>query len=134
MIALQIAEYLEDNSIGVVGSGIFAEFLPDAPDNAVVIFSTGGITESSSAVLGYDKPTVQVRVRNTSQLAAYTAASVIYSLLQGARNFTLPDGTLVTTIQALQTHPVNIGRDAKQRCEYTQNYFLEIRNPTLNRG
>lgn len=133
MFALQIAKYLEDQSIGIVASGLYAEFLPDTPDNAIAVFSTGGFNFDYSSVLSVDDPTFQIRVRNTSQLAAYNKALDIYNVLQGLTSTTLDDGTHVIGIQALQSEPANIGRDAAQRPEYTINYTAKIYRPTNHR-
>lgn len=132
MLAKKIADYLASQGIGTVGSDLFVEFLPDSPDNVVAIYSTGGFNFNYSSVLGYDNPTIQVRVRNTDQLAAYNKIAAVYDKLQGLNTVTL-DGSSIINVQALQSAPTTIGRDAKNRAEYTQNYTIMVRNKTTHR-
>lgn len=132
MLTRQIAQYLAANGIGTLDTNIFYESLPSAPNAAVAVFSTGGF--ESSVVHGYDDPTIQIRVRDTSPTGAYNRIGAIYSLLQGLNHTNLITGGIrVIQAQAIQSHPENIGKDEQGRIEYTMNYRLEIRNITANR-
>lgn len=140
MIVKTLALYLQSQGLGTTTQDMFIEYLPDAPDNAVCLYTTGGFNPPDSAVLGYDTPTLQVRTRNTSAEAAHTKAMNIYATLQGIANTTLDvngipstSGVFFVSIQALQTSPVILGRDSAQRYEYTQNYACEVRNLTEHR-
>lgn len=132
MLTRQIAQYLAANGIGTLDTNIFYESLPASPNAAVAVFSTGGF--ESANFMGYDDPTIQVRVRDTSPTGAYNRISAIYNVLQGLKHTNLVSGGIrVISVTAIQSSPENIGKDEQGRLEYTQNYRIEIRNKTNNR-
>lgn len=132
MLTKEIAQYLQANGIGTLDTDIFYEYLPPSPNAVVAIFSTGG--EIASSVLGYDSPTIQIRVRAANPTIAYNKAMSVYNLLVGLTNVTLTNnGTYIVNCEALQSAPINIGKDEQSRIEYTQNYVFDIKNDTINR-
>ena len=102
--------------------------LPDQPDSAVSVTRYGG-TESD-AHLGYDEPTVQVRVRgpNTDPRVAAARAQKVYDKLHGISDRTMPGGTWLTSCIGTQGGPIYIGPDETGRHEYTVNFRFHIRN------
>lgn len=112
--------------------GVYCEYLPASPDTCSAVFSTGGGVNPGDTVLGYDNPTFQIRCRGANQETAFAACTAVYHALQGMRNTTLGT-TYVISIQAVQTAPVNIGRDSQDRAEYTQNYTSIVRHLTTHR-
>jgi len=143
MISRALAKYLTVVQIVTYstssGGDCFLEHLPDAPDAADMILSTGGNPTPAAATWGYDEPTVQLMVRGAPNdpVTPQTRAVAIYGALQGLRGVTLdaggPDEVYLIVCESLQTAPVNIGTDLKNRYRYTLNFALHIRSLTTHR-
>lgn len=118
---------------GVTGD-CFAEVMPSAPDEAVVLAIYDGGSEPDSA-MGYDEPHVQVRVRGTRDpRVSRDRAAAIRSELHGLGPLTLPDGTELILSVCLQSAPASIGPDGSQRHEHVTNYRMEHRSITAHRS
>jgi len=124
-VALEVAEYLEDNSIGTVGVDIFVDFLPDDDNNVIAIYNTGGETPDIDIPVG--NPTFEVLVRNESTATAYSKITSIVNLLHQKYNLELiADGNYYYYI--LLTGEINLlGKDEKQRSEYSANFRTQTR-------
>ena len=68
MLIRDIAQILQTNGIGILGTDIFLGQLPASPDNVVVFYPTGGFAQDLP--LPDVKMTVQVLVRDKSCEAA----------------------------------------------------------------
>lgn len=135
MISLQIATYLQAQSLGTLGTTLFYGYLPTASGTIAVVYDTGG--DPPDARIGYDYPTFQIRTRAnagaTSVSDAYTKAVAIYNVLQSLNNVTLSDGTILIDIQAIQSAPISLDKDEMGRAEFTLNFRAHIRAPTIHR-
>jgi hypothetical protein len=131
MIVADLAAYLQLKGIGTIDADLFYEYVPPSPDEIAVITSNGG--DRTEINLPFDNATIQVRTRSTTVSGAYNKIAAIYNELQGLHSTTLPNGIYVISCQVVQSAPINIGRDAQNRLEYTQDYDLMIRNQTVNR-
>lgn len=137
MLVDGLARYLdglglvEFDELGIEGDCFIAAF-PSAPDEIVVITPTGG--PEGDFRLGYDSPTVQLRYRSTTDpRPALERAHEIHQALQSLGNVTLPDGTYVARVIALQSGPTSIGQDQNGRHEYTQNFEFHVRAASAHR-
>lgn len=129
---------LNFNGVGTVN--LYSTLLPDTDNNAlcaavmergglppVMVLTGGGFPESK-----FDQPTVQVRVR--SDMQSYTAGNTltegIFGALQGKCELTLnpPSGAYFHLISAQQS-PVYLGRDLRERHQWSQNFFVQWTNP-----
>lgn len=133
MLAAQLAQYLDDEGVGVFDEtgatgNIFIETLPDSPDEAIGIYSTGGPTPEGRHP--YDNQTLQIIVRGTQDpRTAQATAQQIYDLLHTFRDAAFVDGGVwVVGCHAMQSGPAHIGQDESRRHEYS----LNIRLRTLN--
>lgn len=143
MISRALAKYLTIAGLvtytTAAGGDCFPERLPDTPDAAVMILSTGGNPTPAAATWGYDEPTVQLMVRGAPNdaMTPQTRAVALYGELQGLRYVTLDpagdDEVFVIVCEAMQTAPVNIGTDLKNRYRYTLNFALHVRAITAHR-
>jgi len=121
------------------GGDIFLEHLPDSPDEAIMILSTGGNPLGPAATYGWDEPTVQIMVRGAPDdvETPVTRAQAIYDAMQGLRYLTLDEGgtdeVRLCVCSSSQTAPVNLGRDERNRYRFTLNFALHVRNKTANR-
>lgn len=131
LVSTEIAAYLQAQGIGTIGTTIFKERMPDTPNTAITIFSTGGILSDPKE--GYDNPTIQIMTRADDPATAYNKIASIYDVLQGLNNVTLASGTRLIHMYALQSQPINIGQDETKRTRFTQNYQLLVRNLTAHR-
>lgn len=122
-----LAEYLEDQGLGTVGTDIFTGDMNDSPDNVIVLNQTGGMPPS---VMGdYEQPGLQINIRNTSYAFAQTLALKILKKLHGIIN---------TTIEGVLYHRIDVqssqwaGTDEKNRTGWTIGLIVtkEIENPT----
>ena len=113
-----IAEHLEDQSHGTVGTNMFVGWMPDSPDICISVTQTGGSAPEPTVDLEY--PNVQIRVRHTDAATGWTLINDIYDDLHGVANQTI-EGR-VYSIQALAP-PGRLGPDAKGRWLYVCNFM-----------
>ena len=119
MLLDDIADYLESQGIGTVGVDLFKGDTPEIPDNCVTIERYAG---QSPGMLGYEKPGLQVRVRNKIRENAEIKIKSIETLLHCLCNTTL-SGTRYLSIFAQQS-PTPLGRDESNRFDLVQNYII----------
>lgn len=138
MILDGLARYLDAQHAGLTWDdtsdtgNVFVETMPQTPDTAVALFGYGGPEPDSK--LGYDTPSVQVRVRGgRDPRTSRTLAQEIYDLLHGLGITTLPDGTVLISCEAIQS-PTTLGQDGNQRHEHVVNFRCEIRNTAGHRA
>lgn len=106
----------------------------DTPDNAIAVARYGGI--ESDSLLGYDQPTVQIRVRgdNIDPSVSEQRAQAIYDALHGmSTRYLVPGGTYLVLCIGTSGGPIYIGTDLKNRFEWSTNFRMEIRNASAQR-
>jgi hypothetical protein len=124
-----IADYLSSGGMGTVGSALFKGYMPEAPDDAIAVYETGGgfpihAMNGSAGQAKVERPRVQVVVRSAEDeyAVARQRAHNIFVLLDG-----LPDrdinGTRYKWGQAVQS-PFMLGRDSQRRPLIACNYDL----------
>lgn len=144
MISRALAKHLNAKSLvsyrPAGGGDCFPEHLPDDPDEAVQVLSTGGNATPAAATWGYNEPTVQLLVRGGADdpEGPLLRAEALYSDLQGLRYVTIDPGgedeVFVVVASSLQTAPVNIGTDEKGRYRFSLNFALHVRALTAHRN
>lgn len=146
----EIAHYLQAGGIGLNFDGpgtinCFASHLVDQPDLAVAIIERGGLRPvgwltgpgfRSTAVVPpvneslLDQPVVQIFTRSgmTGYSSGYALAQNVFGVLHGTVEQVIsPGGTLFHLISALQS-PMYLGRDQKERHQWSQNYHIMWEN------
>lgn len=113
-----IAEKLEDLGRGTVGTDIFVRFMPDQPDNCIVVTQTAGKPRERTVDLVY--PGVQIRVRNTDSATLEALIDTITEDLHGTVNETI-EGRVYNWIGATGD-PSFISRDEKDREIWSVNF------------
>lgn len=133
MIIEQIASYLDELGIGVydtigVSGNIFLEHLPDNPDIAIALYSSGGSPADSK--LNYDLVAVQIMVRGgLDATQAQSLAQGIYDEIHGFEGaLFVGGGDWIVSCLGIQSHPVLLGKDANGRFEYSLNFDIEFQN------
>ena len=129
-----IARYLDDKGIvtfdpnGISGD-IFMETMPPQPRDAVALMSTGG--DEPLVRHPFDTRKFQVLVRGGADPRPPLArAEAIYDALQGLAGVTLPDGTYVVAIGAVQAGPIRLGPDENGRHMFSLNFWMRVHVPT----
>lgn len=126
--ALGLLEYDPD---GITGD-TFIGTMPSRPDAAVALTIYGG--PESDSKLGWDEPSVQVRVRGgPDPRVSFNRCAAIRSELHGLGPVTLPDGTFLQLCIANQSAPGPIGADDNGRHEHVCNFRAEVRSVTAHR-
>jgi hypothetical protein len=143
VISRALAKYLDARSLASYrpdgGGNVFLEHLPESPDAALQVFSTGGNPLPAAATFGYDEPTLQLMCRGAVGDAEGPLAWAwsLYGALQGLRYVALDEGGVDEAALVLcsfaQTGPVGIGTDARGRYRYVLNPALHVRALTEHR-
>jgi len=127
-----IADYLEENDIGEVGTDIFYGTIPDSPDKVVGVFQYAG--RVPDLIAGVDKPGLQIRVRGEDYPSAEAKIKQVGNLLRQIGdevNETLCEGVEINGSLYLRIAPVQsafpLGEDKKERMEFIQNFNTDIR-------
>ena len=102
--------------------------MPDTPDNITILNFYGGNTPTRS--LGKAKPTIrepyiQVKVRNTSYFNCISLIEKHISILESLSG-DIGGKTITKLTQSSDIIP--IGRDTKNRYEFTINFIVQIDN------
>jgi hypothetical protein len=129
----QIAEYLNDQSVGIfdetgITGNIFIAAMPQSPDTCISIYPSGGLKSDSK--FKYDNPTFQVMVRGTTNsIVANDLAQTVYNTLDGFHGDTFINGGFwVVSCFGIQSQPTWIGIDANNRHEFSLNFQIEYEN------
>ena len=119
-----IAQVLEDDGVGTFATDIFISKEPDSPDNAITIYSNGGIPdeclthgERSGEILSF-----QVRVRNNDYLTAQAVMESVRASIEKG-NKTLVDSGGTNRLKIWMTSlPIDLKRDSTNRAIVTANF------------
>jgi len=122
-----IAAYLAACQFGAVGSTIFADLMPERPDDAVSVQMSGsGMSPTwvqDRRGPETERPAVQVMVRSRSVATAKATAQSIYTALSGVTNLTL-DGVRILRIVPMQS-PFPLMLDDNARHVWVVNFTIE---------
>ena len=119
-IVNDIADYLEDESVGTVGTDIFVGNLPDSPDTAICIIDTGGIQPSID--IPTKRPTFQVLIRGETYAAGKNLVDTIRGLLHNQYNVTLVSGGNYFYSINLLAEGGHIGKNDRGLDEFSMNF------------
>lgn len=102
--------------------------MPDEPDNITILNFYGGNTPTRS--LGKAKPVIrepyiQVRVRNTSY---FNSIDLIENHIEVLENISGEYGHKIITKLTQNGDVIPLGRDSKNRYEFTINFIVQIDN------
>lgn len=116
-----IALYLQQQGIGMIGVDIFKGQLPATPDNAIALFEYAGEPQDlTDANLEY--PGLQVLVRNKSYSAGRQKIEQARSALHGLTEATI-NNVRYLLIQARQS-PEALPRDENGRAIFVVNFRI----------
>ena len=118
-----------DLGLGTVGTNVFKQNLPDQPDTAICIYDSGGGPPALTGADDTDTPSWQIISRSLDPSTAMTNLQTIFRGLHGMTETTIYS-LHVKLLWALQSNPVNLGRDAKQRFEFVMNFRAMVTGQT----
>lgn len=105
---------------------VFRDDMPDANDNLVAIFHTGGVDPSHSfSRVEFEEPTFQVRIRNTVSDTAVSKANLIKDALDGQKGLTINSNLYLSIF--MQGDILPIGKDSRNRTELTINFKARVK-------
>jgi hypothetical protein len=115
-----LATALQDADVGTLGTNLFLGWLPDAPDNALALYETGGQPPSythHALTPAIARPSIQVMVRDHEYVSGRERIDEAYAVLCGLSSY--------LAIQPIQP-PFALGRDAHDRARFSVNFNLTI--------
>ena len=124
MLLEDIGQYLQSNAVGIVGTDIFYGYLPNSPDDCIVLFEYAGEpSEYAHDGSSVEKPGLQVRVRNVSYSSGRSKIDQIKNVLNLITNRVVGE-TFYLSIIANQS-PIGLGRDTQGRSEFVINFSIK---------
>lgn len=118
-----IAEYLEDEAVGTIGTNLFKSYMPDTVDTGVCILDTGGPMPDTE--LPTKKPTFQVFIRATDYITGRAKLDAVRDALHQVTNTTI-GGTYFYYILS-QSEGGHIGRNERGLDEFSINFICLTR-------
>jgi len=122
MIAVQWGEYFKSKGLATVAD-IFFDFQPNAPDNCITLYNESAPALPETQALAMDLWGLQVLVRNTSNSQARAKALAIHKAIIGLSGKV---GTVTVDDVYVITAPTTIGRDEKNRAEWSAHYSYRM--------
>ena len=109
-----------------IESNIFLGDKPDAPDNLICIYPSGGYNPLIDQIRSIiDRPTFQIIIRDTSFSSAITRCEAIKLTLNGISNQTIGGSFYLSIYQQGDILP--LGKDSRNRIELSINFRTQIR-------
>lgn len=103
--------------------------MPDTPNNAICLYSTGGYNSKhslgDSVAPTLEEPTFMIRVRDSSYASGNTRSEAITNLLNGKVNQTINNNIYLNIFMIGNIN--GIGKDDKNRSEFTINFRTKMK-------
>jgi hypothetical protein len=120
-----VADYLEDQNVGTVGTDIFCGYLPDSPDTCITILDTGGPQPDS--YLPTRSPTFQVFIRAVDYPTGKAKLDLVRSKLHQNANVSLVNGETYFYFILAISEGGHVGRDDVGRDNFSINFLCKTR-------
>jgi len=113
--------------IASINTNTYTNDMPDAPDNCVCIYNTGGYETEyvMNNDIDYERPTIQIRVRNTSYETADAQLVAIKQILDKQSETTI-NSTKYMTFYCI-SDILRIGRNDRERTVLAVNYEINLK-------
>lgn len=123
----QIAEYLDDQSIGVIGTSIFYSYLPDTDtgDFTIAVLDTGGFRPDG--YLPTKSPTFQVFIRAINYNAGKAKLDAVRAALHQKENAQLVIGETYFYFILAQAEGGHLGKNEAGKDEFSINFYARTR-------
>ena len=120
MLTEDVAEYLEDQSFGTVGTDIFIGDYTDTPDDQISVVSYTGT--GPEVVTRIEYPGLQINVRSADFSTGEETMNEIYAAFHQLTHTTL-NSTFYPRFDATGS-PIYLGRDAVRRHMFTCSFAV----------
>lgn len=120
-VDIDIGEYLQTLGRATVGTDLFIGFLPDTPDDCIVVRATQGLPPN--VIVDLEQPGFQIMLRNTDHDTGWAAADTIRTDLHQLTHTTV-NGIVYKRIDAVGS-VTYIGRDEKERTLWSINFIAK---------
>jgi hypothetical protein len=120
MLLDDMGQYLQEQSIGLLGTDIFLSLLPAEIDNCIALFEYAG--EAPELHSNIEKPRLQVMVRNVDYQTGRMTIEQVKTALHGLSEQII-NGKRYLLIKALQS-PEFLGYDENNRAEFVCNFEI----------
>lgn len=122
----EVAEYLEDNGIGTLGTDLGYSWAPDDDlDVQVTVLDTGGVEPDRELPLS--DPTFQIFIRSKDYDTGKTKLDAIRALLHQKTNVELVANGIYFYYIFLQAEGGHIGRNDAGDDEFSMNFICKHR-------
>ena len=124
----ELAQYIEDETALVIGTDLFAGYIPEgSQEDCIVLIESGGDPNTSLSDAG--AATIQILSRAKDYWTARDNAYLIYNFLHCAAGITLPVVTVgkeyyINTISAI-AFPQSVGQDDRGLFNVSTNFILQ---------
>jgi hypothetical protein len=109
-----------------INSNVYLRDMPDTPDNCLVVYHAGGrLSEHSFDQVTTERPTIQVRIRNTSFATAETQAEAVKDALNGKTDTTINSNVYLSIMQ--RSDILSLGRDDRNRINLVVNFDVTVK-------
>ena len=112
-LASDIAEYLEDQTLGTVGTDMFFGYMPPTPNACIVTIAEGG-RPRDQVQIDIERGMLRIDVRDVEYVDAEATIYAISTTLHELTNATI-EGVKYYYISSQQSAPTNAGRDNNGR-------------------
>jgi hypothetical protein len=119
--SVDIKDAIVSDTALVFGTDIFVSTMPSEPDNCVCLYDTGGFPQER---YDYEKPTIQIRIRNNSYVNGYNQARDLkYLIGTGDYNNSTINGIKYVLIRP-SSDILYLGKDEHNRFQFTVNFQI----------
>lgn len=128
MISEQFCQWLEDNNFGTYGTDIFDTFIPNSPDNLIMVEDVSAPNISESSSLKIDLFAIKINVRNlVTQTCKNTILNIHKKFIGFGGQKLISNGNTISMVFVDQ--PIYcIGKDDKNRSIYTVIYDVRVQS------
>lgn len=126
--SVDVKDYLETQGLSLTfATNLFIGQEPASPDNCVTIFDTPGFPRDTfyDPTLRYQRPSVQVRVRNKSYTAGWAVINGITEVLHNQR---MTINGMEYTAMFCSQEPAMLDYDENGRPRFVTTFNLQRRN------
>ena len=124
-VALEVANYIEDEGHATLGTDLFVDAQPDVRTDVLSVFTTGGQSPDIDLPIPY--PSFEILIRGESASTVFAKIESIVSGLHQTFNENLVSGGNYYYSILLNGEISNLGRDDKNRIEYSANFRCKVR-------
>ena len=127
MMATTLAEYLEDQSVGTVGTDIFVGLMRPNTVNQIVLIPTAGLAPNGT--INLDIPGCQVLVRNSDWNTGYVKAQDVYRTLHKLTNTAVSGADTIQRCEAMGS-PTYVGQDEEMNYIFSISFIVYMATAT----